>query len=246
MKNKNDSKLIILTSVIILVIIGLFLIFGYSYNKKVINNFEDCVKAGNPVMESYPRQCKADEKTFVEIINDRKLENVAELFREKAIEKSEAIPIEGFDPSLYSGVFLGLVDSDFDNTLAIGGVWKMEGGELKFVRDESQGITSADGTLTDEGIIILLNNLEKRLNLEVNTQEDFDRLIQLISQDENKFYCTPENRGAEACTFDYNPVCGYVQVECITTPCNPVKETFSNVCVACMNDRVLYFINGEC
>lgn len=24
-----------------------------------INNFEDCVNAGNPVMESYPRQCRA-------------------------------------------------------------------------------------------------------------------------------------------------------------------------------------------
>jgi hypothetical protein len=32
-----------------------------------INNFEDCVTAGNSVMESYPRQCKTvDGKTFVE------------------------------------------------------------------------------------------------------------------------------------------------------------------------------------
>jgi hypothetical protein len=32
-----------------------------------INSFEDCAKAGLPVMESYPRQCKsADGKLFIE------------------------------------------------------------------------------------------------------------------------------------------------------------------------------------
>ncbi len=33
-----------------------------------INSFDECVAAGNPVMESYPRQCRADGKTFVEKI----------------------------------------------------------------------------------------------------------------------------------------------------------------------------------
>jgi len=35
-----------------------------------ITNFEECVAAGNPVMESYPRQCRANDQTFVEEIND--------------------------------------------------------------------------------------------------------------------------------------------------------------------------------
>ena len=36
------------------------------------NSFEDCEKAGNPVLESYPRQCvAANGITFVEIINDK-------------------------------------------------------------------------------------------------------------------------------------------------------------------------------
>lgn len=31
-----------------------------------INSFEDCVRAGNPVMESYPPQCRtSDGRTFV-------------------------------------------------------------------------------------------------------------------------------------------------------------------------------------
>ncbi len=34
-----------------------------------IDSFEECIAAGNPVMESYPRQCRtADGKHFVEII----------------------------------------------------------------------------------------------------------------------------------------------------------------------------------
>ena len=35
-----------------------------------ITSFEECVAAGNPVMESYPRQCSADGQTFVEAIAD--------------------------------------------------------------------------------------------------------------------------------------------------------------------------------
>ena len=35
-----------------------------------INNFEDCAAAGYPVGESYPRQCFAPDKTFVEEIKN--------------------------------------------------------------------------------------------------------------------------------------------------------------------------------
>ncbi len=36
-----------------------------------VQNFEECIKAGYPVMESYPRQCKAtDGKTFTEDIGN--------------------------------------------------------------------------------------------------------------------------------------------------------------------------------
>ncbi|MFZ9006187.1 MAG: PQQ-dependent sugar dehydrogenase [Nitrosopumilaceae archaeon] len=37
-----------------------------------INNFEDCVKAGYPVMESYPGKCRANDQTFVEEIENEK------------------------------------------------------------------------------------------------------------------------------------------------------------------------------
>lgn len=38
-----------------------------------IDSFNDCVAAGNPVMESYPRKCSAGGKTFVEEIGGEKL-----------------------------------------------------------------------------------------------------------------------------------------------------------------------------
>ena len=37
--------------------------------KPTITNFEECVAAGNPVMESYPRQCSDGENTYVEDIS---------------------------------------------------------------------------------------------------------------------------------------------------------------------------------
>lgn len=33
-------------------------------------NFEECAALGNPIMESYPRQCRANGQTFVEIIDN--------------------------------------------------------------------------------------------------------------------------------------------------------------------------------
>lgn len=35
-----------------------------------------------------------------------------------------------------------------------------------------------------------------------------------------------------ACTMEYAPVCGSIQVQCVTAPCNPIQQTFSNKCMA--------------
>ncbi len=48
----------------IIFLIGILMLAGC----KPVTNFEECVAAGNPVMESYPRQCRATGQTFVEII----------------------------------------------------------------------------------------------------------------------------------------------------------------------------------
>lgn len=58
--------------------------------------------------------------------------------------------------------------------------------------------------------------------------------------------CLPTQRGTDTCIALYQPVCGLVNVQCITTPCNPQKKTFSNSCVACSNSLVSEYIEGEC
>ena len=58
-------------------------------------------------------------------------------------------------------------------------------------------------------------------------------------------YCTPEQKKAEICTMDYNPVCGWFgeNIQCIRYPC---ASTFSNSCGACQSENVAYWTEGEC
>ena len=58
--------------------------------------------------------------------------------------------------------------------------------------------------------------------------------------------CAPDQRNIDACIEIYQPVCGYVQVQCIKAPCDPVHETFANSCKACSNPLVLSYTEGEC
>lgn len=48
-----------------------------------------------------------------------------------------------------------------------------------------------------------------------------------------------------ACTMEYAPVCGSVQVQCIAAPCNPVRQTFSNTCMA-QASSATNITTGEC
>lgn len=42
--------------------------------------------------------------------------------------------------------------------------------------------------------------------------------------------CQSMNPQPTACTKEYMPVCGEIQIQCFTTPCNPIHETYGNVC----------------
>jgi hypothetical protein len=58
--------------------------------------------------------------------------------------------------------------------------------------------------------------------------------------------CTPTEREAEVCAEIYAPVCASYQVECITTPCEPIPKTYSNRCFACADNNVITFEEGAC
>ena len=48
------------------------------------------------------------------------------------------------------------------------------------------------------------------------------------------------------CTMIYKPVCAKVQIQCFTTPCNPVDTTFGNSCEACNNPLISGYTDGAC
>lgn len=54
------------TDFFILLTLSIFVLAGCAK----ITNFDECIAAGNPAMESYPRQCRANGVTFVEDISD--------------------------------------------------------------------------------------------------------------------------------------------------------------------------------
>lgn len=47
------------------------------------------------------------------------------------------------------------------------------------------------------------------------------------------------------CTMEFNPQCGLKPIACITTPCQPIYETFSNPCMLAGNNAALVF-EGQC
>jgi len=48
---------------------------GWAFKTSLIQTFEECTSRGNPVLESYPRQCWTFEKRFVEEINNNSIKN---------------------------------------------------------------------------------------------------------------------------------------------------------------------------
>lgn len=51
-----------------ILLFGVLIFFTACAPAPTINSFMECVNAGNPVMESYPRQCSANGQTFTEEI----------------------------------------------------------------------------------------------------------------------------------------------------------------------------------
>jgi hypothetical protein len=56
--------------------------------------------------------------------------------------------------------------------------------------------------------------------------------------------CTQEQKEAEACIEIYAPVCASYQVQCVTTPCNPVPKSYPNSCFACADNNVISYTEG--
>lgn len=68
----------------------------------------------------------------------------------------------------------------------------------------------------------------------------------IVTAPSESVVCSTESRKTDACVTVVEPVCGLVRVECVTTPCDPIPETFTNSCEACRNERVVSYTEGAC
>lgn len=143
------------------ILFGMAILFSACTTQMPITSFEECLDAGYPVMESYPRQCNDGTNTF--------------------IEPTETKQYVSADPQ--------------ECTLI---KFMCEEGKRPFFDDMGCGCTNL-----------------------------------------------PEDSGPKACTREYMPVCGEVQVQCVTTPCDPIKTTFSNRCEA-ENANAMNLVEGAC
>ena len=140
----------------------------------VVDSFSACVAAGNPVMESYPRQCRHAGELFIEPVSP---------------------PVQDGEP-----VACTMEAQICPDGSAVG----RTGPNCEFA-------PCPGDTMAAEVI-----------------------------------HCSPESKQNEMCNQLYNPVCGLVEVQCITTPCDPVPQTFGNSCMACSEDNVHSFRRGAC
>jgi hypothetical protein len=127
-------KLLLIIIVIIIASFGIWL-GSKNENKQVqdavkINNFQECVEAGNPVMESYPRQCRAGEQNFTEDIGNE-------------LEKADLIRLDSPRPNQ-------TIKSPLSIKGQARGVWFFEG-SFPIVLTNWDGLIIGQGIATAQG-----------------------------------------------------------------------------------------------
>jgi hypothetical protein len=192
----------------------------------------------------------ADAQDTSAIINRRTID-VQEYFNEKLREgviDRIGQPIEGFVPFMFMQEFSGLVRKDFDGAGALLGEYKIVGKQLAYVLDEGGPIHSAAEAISEEGMMTVFTNIQVRTNVLITTTDEVDGLLLYLGTPQGLAVteCLPEQRNVDACIEIYQPVCATVNVQCVTTPCDPVQETFGNSCEACANSLVSSYAKGEC
>lgn len=76
--------------------------------------------------------------------------------------------------------------------------------------------------------------------------EDIKKDKEVVDKQKQAFGCEPEQRSVDVCIAIFKPVCAEINVQCVTSPCPSVKETFSNSCEACKSSLVDTYTEGEC
>lgn len=207
--NQGDfiMKMIILT-----VMIGalLFLVAcSPAEPELVVTNFEECIAAGNPAMESYPRQCAHDGETFTEIIDNP-----------VGPDEPDVPPIGGDRDEQNC---LGPAGYSYDELVgACTRSWELDGKQKAAAKVAIDSLGSDGWTV----VSVAAESCDGCFTVTL----DRNQAKNVLGIADGKVISA--SGGVYPCTREYVPVCGSKVVQCIQAPCNPVRQTYSNRCEA--------------
>jgi hypothetical protein len=158
------EKILVIFSVIVFVLIGGFFLFTYI-----------------PETQETPENLETN--------GEKNIEELVSFFGERlttlGVQRLGAHPIEGFDAFLLINAFPGFEIEDFEEVESFEGHYEVVGGELTYIRDQDQPITSAEQTVSSEGYVTLLKNVSKRLQILITSTQSVDALISELTKDSN-------------------------------------------------------------
>lgn len=131
-------------------------------------------------------------------------------------------PIEGYEPSMFMHVFPGLSETDFEGVEASIGFYTIAEGRLVHKLDNSRLIHSAAGAITNRGMDTLLENVSKRLHVDLNSDGTLTKIMDALVFEETALPKTLEE--PVACTLEAK-ICpdgsavGRVGPSCEFAPC---------------------------
>lgn len=91
-------------------------------------------------------------------------------------------------------------------------------------------VVGAEAMFCTGCFVVGLDKYGDRIEVEINNWTAESKTLKL-------HYCTEKEKAADACTMEYDPVCGYLK--------DGSSQTYSNGCVAC-SAGADYWTKGEC
>jgi hypothetical protein len=159
-----DKKTLILIFIVLVGPLAWFLFKNKDTEEVVVTNFEECVDAGNPVMESYPRQCRHGDEKFVEDIGNK-------------LEKTDLIQLSSVQPN-------DKVKSPLTITGEARGGWFFEG-DFPITLTTTNGEVVARGIATakDDWMTSEFVSFESVLTFSVSEELDGEKGMLLLHKD---------------------------------------------------------------
>jgi len=122
---------------------------------------------------------KATEQSEMKV--DRDMVDVFRFTLEEEVIKKQGQPIEGFEPAMFTAVFTGLAETDFDGVKASIGQYVIRDGLLEHDMSEAEGpIHSAAGAINRVGYETLLNNVADRAGIDLQADGTITDVMRVL------------------------------------------------------------------